>query len=120
MNEVKFTGFNLKPFIIEAVKDLGFYQPTEIQERIIPLALKGESVIGQSQTGTGKTHSYLLPTLNTIDSSRQEVQVIITAPTRELASQIYHEVLKITGHSEEGKEITARLYIGGTDKQRIN
>ena len=68
MNETKFEGFNLKPFIIEAVKDLGFYQPTEIQERIIPLVLKGESVIGQSQTGTGKTHSYLLPSLNKIDS----------------------------------------------------
>ncbi len=118
MNVAKFAGFNLKPFIIEAVKDLGFYEPTEIQDRMIPLALKGESVIGQSQTGTGKTHSYLLPSLNNIDPSRQEVQVIITAPTRELASQIYHEVLKIAGRAEEGKEITARLYIGGTDKQK--
>nr|WP_295969409.1 DEAD/DEAH box helicase [uncultured Bacillus sp.] len=118
MNETKFTGFQLKPFIIEAVKELGFYQPTDIQERIIPAVLKGESIVGQSQTGTGKTHSYLLSSLNQIDTDRQEVQVIITAPTRELASQIYQEVLKVTGHSGEGKEITARLFIGGTDKQK--
>lgn len=118
MSETKFTGFQLKPFIIEAVKDLGFYEPTEIQERIIPAALKGESVIGQSQTGTGKTHSYLLPSMNKIDPGRKEVQVIITAPTRELASQIYQEVLKIAEHADEGQEISARLFIGGTDKQK--
>ncbi|MEK3853122.1 DEAD/DEAH box helicase [Cytobacillus sp. FSL H8-0458] len=118
MNETKFDRFNLKPFIIEAVKDFGFYEPTEIQERMIPAVLKGESAIGQSQTGTGKTHSYVLPILQKVDPSRQEVQAIITAPTRELANQIYHEILKVTEHCPEGEEITARCYIGGTDKQR--
>ncbi|MBN8200567.1 MULTISPECIES: DEAD/DEAH box helicase [Bacillaceae] len=118
MNETKFDRFNLKPFIIEAVKDFGFYEPTEIQERMIPAVLKGESAIGQSQTGTGKTHSYVLPILQKVDYSRQEVQAIITAPTRELANQIYHEILKVTEHCPEGEEITARCYIGGTDKQR--
>ncbi|MFY2154720.1 DEAD/DEAH box helicase [Cytobacillus firmus] len=118
MNETKFDRLNLKPFIIEAVKDFGFYEPTEIQERIIPAVLKGESAIGQSQTGTGKTHSYVLPILQKVDPSRQEVQAIITAPTRELANQIYHEILKVTEHCSEGEEITARCYIGGTDKQR--
>ena len=52
MNESKFERFNLKPFIIESVKELGFFEPTEIQERLIPTVLKGDSVIGQSQTGT--------------------------------------------------------------------
>lgn len=118
MNETKFDRFNLKPFIIEAVKGFGFYEPTEIQERMIPAVLKGESAIGQSQTGTGKTHSYVLPILQKVDPSRQEVQAIITAPTRELANQIYHEILKVTEHCPEGEEITARCYIGGTDKQR--
>ncbi|MGN7178381.1 DEAD/DEAH box helicase [Paenibacillus sp. FSL R5-0490] len=118
MNETKFDRFNFKPFIIEAVKDFGFFEPTEIQERMIPAVLKGESAIGQSQTGTGKTHSYVLPILQKVDPSRQEVQAIITAPTRELANQIYHEILKVTEHCPEGEEITARCYIGGTDKQR--
>jgi ATP-dependent RNA helicase CshB len=118
MTETKFERFNLKPFIIEAVKELGFYEPTEIQERLIPTVLKGESAIGQSQTGTGKTHAYVLPVVQNIDPTRHEVQAIFTAPTRELATQIYQETLKIAQHSPDGQEISVRLYIGGTDKQR--
>jgi ATP-dependent RNA helicase CshB len=118
MSETKFERFNLKPFIIEAVKELGYYEPTEIQERLIPTVLKGESAVGQSQTGTGKTHAYVLPVLQNIDPERQEVQAIFTAPTRELATQIYQETLKIAGRSPEGQEISVRLFIGGTDKQR--
>ena len=116
MNETKFERFNLKPFIIESVKELGFFEPTEIQERLIPAVLKGDSVIGQSQTGTGKTHAYVLPILQQVDPTKEYVQAVITAPTRELAAQIYHEILKMTKHSDE--EFMVRLYIGGTDKQR--
>ncbi len=118
MNETKFDKYELKPFIIKAVKALGFYDPTEIQARLIPTILKGESAIGQSQTGTGKTHAYILPILQKIDHRKQEVQAVVTAPTRELANQIYHEILKVTKECSEGEEITARCFIGGTDKQR--
>jgi len=118
MTETKFDRFNLKPFIIEAVKELGFHEPTEIQERLIPTVIKGESAIGQSQTGTGKTHAYVLPVLQKINPTLHEVQAIFTAPTRELATQIYQETLKIAQHAPEGQEITVKLYIGGTDKQR--
>ncbi len=118
MEKTNFEQYDLKPFIINAVKSFGFYEPTEIQERLIPTVLKGESAIGQSQTGTGKTHAYVLPILEKINFAKQEVQAVITAPTRELASQIYHEILKVTEHCQEGEEITARCYIGGTDKQR--
>ncbi|MGQ4665812.1 DEAD/DEAH box helicase [Metabacillus halosaccharovorans] len=117
MEQTKFERFSLKPFIIEALtKELNFYEPTEIQERLMPSILKGESAIGQSQTGTGKTHAYLLPLLNQIAVEKKEVQVVITAPTRELATQIYQEVGKIITYSPD--EISAKLYIGGTDKQR--
>lgn len=118
MSETKFNRYELKPFIIDAINKLGFYEPTEIQERLIPTILKGDSAIGQSQTGTGKTHAYVLPIMNKLDSSRKEVQAVIAAPTRELANQIYHEVLKIAEHAPQGEQITARCYIGGTDKQR--
>jgi ATP-dependent RNA helicase CshB len=118
MKETKFERFHLKPFIIDAIKDLGFYEPTEIQERLIPVVLKGESAVGQSQTGTGKTHAYLLPILEKIDPEKREVQAVITAPTRELANQIYHEILKITKHCDENERISARCFIGGTDKLR--
>ena len=116
MSVENFHAFHLKPFIDKAVEELGFKEPTEIQRRIIPLALQNKSVIGQSQTGTGKTHAYLLPILNKVDPTLNEVQAVITAPTRELANQIYQEILKITLHHEQ--QITARCFIGGTDKQR--
>lgn len=117
MEQTKFERFTLKPFIIEALtKELRFFEPTEIQERLIPSILRGESAIGQSQTGTGKTHAYLLPLLNKIEPERKEVQVVITAPTRELATQIYNEIVKVISFSKE--EMTAKCFIGGTDKQR--
>ncbi|WP_438420242.1 DEAD/DEAH box helicase [Bacillus siamensis] len=117
MKETKFDGYNLKPFIIDAVHRLGFYEPTDIQKRLIPAVLKNESVIGQSQTGTGKTHAYLLPILNRIDPDSDTVQAVITAPTRELANQIYQEALKITQGAEDGP-IRTKCFIGGTDKQK--
>lgn len=117
MSETKFDKYEFKPFIINAVNKLGFYEPTEIQERLIPIILKGESAIGQSQTGTGKTHSYVLPIVQKINPLKQEVQAVITAPTRELANQIYNEVLKVTEHAQD-ETIIVKNYIGGTDKQR--
>lgn len=118
MTENQFERYQFQPFIINALEKLGFYKPTEIQEQMIPLIAKGESAIGQSQTGTGKTHAYILPILEKIDPSRQEVQAVITAPTRELATQIYQQILKITEFTPAEESIMARCYIGGTDKQR--
>lgn len=114
----QFDRFKFQPFIIEAMKEFGFYEPTEIQARMIPLVLKKESAIGQSQTGTGKTLAFVLPILEKIDPKIKEVQAVITAPTRELASQIYHQILKVTEHCSPENPIMTRCYIGGTDKQR--
>lgn len=116
MEHTKFERFDLKPFIIDAIKhELKFFEPTEIQERLIPTIKRGESAIGQSQTGTGKTHAYLIPLINNLESDMQHVQIVITAPTRELATQIYKEALKLTGYDEK---ISVKCFIGGTDKQR--
>ncbi|WP_099361937.1 DEAD/DEAH box helicase [Fredinandcohnia onubensis] len=112
-----FERFQFQPFILEALKEIKFTKPTEIQERLIPSIQRGESAIGQSQTGTGKTHAYILPIINKIDSAKQEVQAVITAPTRELATQIHHEIGKIIKFSGENP-ITAKLFVGGTDKAR--
>ena len=114
MKKNLFLQFGFQPFINEAIEELGFFEPTEIQKKMIPLIAKGQSAIGQSQTGTGKTHSYLLPIIEKINASTEQVQAVVTAPTRELAQQIYHEILKITKNSE----IVSRCFIGGTDKQR--
>ncbi|NPC93337.1 DEAD/DEAH box helicase [Bacillus sp. WMMC1349] len=118
MKQTKFEMYDLKPFIIEAVSQLGFYEPTDIQKRLIPSTLKGESAIGQSQTGTGKTHAYLLPILSRIDPEKEFVQAVITAPTRELANQIHQEVLKITKFLDPDQAIRSKIFIGGTDKQK--
>ncbi|WLR43967.1 DEAD/DEAH box helicase [Bacillus carboniphilus] len=118
MEKTAFAQFDFKPFILEAISELSFSQPTEVQERMIPSILRGKSSIGQSQTGTGKTHAYLLPLINNINPSDQEVQVVITAPTRELANQIYKEVINITSKCPEGQLIQANSFIGGTDKKR--
>lgn len=80
-----FEQFDLSPQLIDAVADLNFNQPTEIQQRVIPKIIKGQNIIGQSQTGTGKSHAFLLPLMEKIDTSIQEPQAIVVAPTRELA-----------------------------------
>ncbi|WP_102345573.1 DEAD/DEAH box helicase [Bacillus sp. Marseille-P3661] len=118
MTNSKFERFEFQDFIIEAINALGFYEPTEIQERIMPTIKVGQSVIGQSQTGTGKTHAYLLPIVDKIDPNVEQVQAVITAPTRELAAQIYEELNKITKFADDDQKITSKLFIGGTDKQR--
>ncbi|OEH93721.1 DEAD/DEAH box helicase [Bacillus solimangrovi] len=118
MKTTQFERFSFKPFIIDAIKELGFYQPTDIQERIIPSIINGESAVGQAQTGTGKTHAYLLPIFEKVNPSIQEVQTIITAPTRELATQIFHEARKIAAHFPEEEQVSVRCYVGGTDKNK--
>ncbi|WP_442594977.1 DEAD/DEAH box helicase [Neobacillus sp. D3-1R] len=118
MTDSKFRTYQLKNFLINAVEDFGYTQPTEIQEKMIPIVLRGESAIGQSQTGTGKTLAYVLPILQKIDPNKQEVQAVITAPTRELANQIYHQILKLTEYADQEESIVSRCFIGGTDKAR--
>lgn len=111
-----FAQFGFKPFIDASLKEIGFKEPTEVQARLIPLILKRRSVVGQSQTGSGKTHTFLLPIFQTIDPELTEVQAVITTPSRELAYQIYDAAKQIAKHSE--KEILVHNYVGGTDKQR--
>jgi ATP-dependent RNA helicase CshB len=110
----KYTDYNFKPFLQDAIAKLGFTEPTPIQKEMIPLVLKGKSAIGQAHTGTGKTHSFLLPIVERIVEDKQEVQAVITSPTRELAQQIFDALNQLI----EGTEITSKLFIGGTDKQR--
>lgn len=112
-----FERFRLAPFLIRGLEKEGISLPTEIQERIIPSVNKGEDVIGRSQTGTGKTLAFILPLLTRIDASKQETQVIITAPTRELASQLYDVLNHYSAFSET--PITSQLIIGGTDRNRM-
>lgn len=112
----KFNQFGLNDNLIQALDEIGFKEATEVQETLIPVINKGKSVVGQSQTGSGKTHTFLLPLMNKIDTKKEEVQVIITAPSRELAEQIYQAANQLAGHYDD--ELRVSNYVGGTDKKR--
>ena len=113
---MKFTELQLKPFLNKSLDQMGFKQLTAVQEEVIPLALKGESLIVQSQTGSGKTHAFLLPILQALDPNKDQVQAVITAPSRELATQLYQVASQLL--SADPGRLRIGHYIGGTDKKR--
>lgn len=113
---VRFQDLNIKPYLKAAVAGLHFETLTQIQEEVMPLALKGKDIIGQSQTGSGKTHAFLIPIFQGLDEELQQVQAVITTPTRELAEQIYNVANQLASFSD--KPIKIARYVGGTDKQK--
>lgn len=90
-----FENVNISNEIRRAVQDMGFVDPTPIQEKGIPLVLEGNDVIGQSHTGTGKTAAFAIPILEKIDKEDKRPQVLILCPTRELSVQVCEEIRKI-------------------------
>lgn len=83
-----FAALDLHPSIVAAVLATGYEEPSAIQQQSIPIILAGHDMIGQAQTGTGKTAAFALPILHRIDPSKREPQALILAPTRELALQV--------------------------------
>lgn len=116
--EKTFAELSLDTETQHIIQQLNFKKPTEIQAKVIPAILNGKSVIGQSRTGSGKSHAFLLPIFQQLDENQKQVQFVITAPTRELATQLYNEVRKIITLSDKTEEWTAKLLVGGTDKQK--
>ncbi|MBX3011741.1 MAG: DEAD/DEAH box helicase [Caldilineaceae bacterium] len=84
----EFSQLNLHPSLVQAVTALGYTEPTPIQIDVIPLLVAGHDVIGQAQTGTGKTAAFALPILQTLSPEAEGIQSLILAPTRELALQV--------------------------------
>ena len=74
--------------VLKALNDVGYEKPSPIQEQTIPVLLSGRDVLGQAQTGTGKTAAFALPALTQIDLKNKSPQVLVLAPTRELAIQV--------------------------------
>ena len=97
---IKFEEFALSENVKRALKENGYTQATPIQAQTIPTILEGKDVIGQSQTGTGKTASYGLPMIEMIHSEENKVQAIVLCPTRELAVQVTEEMRKFTKYEE--------------------
>jgi ATP-dependent RNA helicase DeaD len=115
MTTLKFTELNLSNEIIKAVADLGFEEATPIQSLSIPKLMSGLDIIGQAQTGTGKTAAFGIPVLEKIDPKNKDVQIIILCPTRELAIQVAEE-LKLFSKYKKGINIVP-VY-GGQPIQR--
>ena len=113
---MKFTDFNFKEYIQRALADLNFVEATEVQEKLIPVVLSGRDLVGESKTGSGKTHTFLLPIFQELDEENKAVQAVITAPSRELASQIYQAARQIANFSDQ--DIQVSNFVGGTDKAR--
>jgi ATP-dependent RNA helicase DeaD len=113
----EFITLNLRPELMQAVSELGYLEPTPIQSAIIPLMLGGADVIGQAQTGTGKTAAFALPILNNLIPGQKHIQALVLCPTRELALQVSQafsdygqffdvRVLAVYGGQPYGPQIT--------------
>lgn len=93
-----FRQLNLNEPVLKALDDVGYEAPTPIQAQIIPHVLAGRDVLGQAQTGTGKTGAFALPLLSRIDLRRAQPQVLVLAPTRELAIQVAEAFQRYAAH----------------------
>ena len=92
---MQFNELNINPLILDGIARMEFSDLTDIQEKVIPLAITGIDIIGQAPTGTGKTLSFAIPILEQIDPNSSKVQAIVIAPTRELAVQITKEINEV-------------------------
>ena len=108
---MKFLELQIKEEIKKALEEMGFCDMMPIQERVIPLILEGNDVIGQAQTGTGKTAAFGIPLINSSSKKHEGLEHLIISPTRELATQIKEELEKIAKYSG----ITVGLILGGVD-----
>ena len=95
METVRFEELNLYPQLLRAIKEMGFEEATPIQAQAIPVVMSGVDVIGQAQTGTGKTASFGIPLLMKVDPNNKKTQAIVLSPTRELAIQSAEEIRKL-------------------------
>lgn len=110
-NQATFQELGIAPQLVERLAGLSIQTPTKVQQQTIPPLSRGTSLVFQSETGTGKTLAYLLPLLQQIDESIQQIQLLIVAPTHELASQIKSQIQLVT-------DIPAVLLIGGAPIKR--
>ena len=105
-----FADFNLPAELNQAIADVGYQTPSQIQARTIPALLAGNDLIGQAPTGTGKTAAFVLPLLARLDVARREVQVLVITPTRELAGQVSEAISRYASHMQGVR--VASLYGG--------
>lgn len=110
MENIKFTDLGLEENVLKAIEKMGFETPSEIQEAAIPVLLDGYDMIGQAQTGTGKTLAFGAPILSKIEREKGKIKAIVLTPTRELAMQVNDEINRIA----KFKDIRVTPVYGGS------
>lgn len=114
-----FDGLGLSGQLVEAIRQLGFEKPTPIQEKAIPMLLKGNvDLVGLAQTGTGKTAAFGLPLLQLVDESNRSTQALIIAPTRELSVQITSDLDRFASSFKKLNIVT--VYGGASISEQIS
>lgn len=111
---MKFSELGLSEGIVKTLTEIGYEQPTPIQEETIKLALEGRDVLGQAQTGTGKTAAFGLPTIEKINAENPAIQALVIAPTRELAVQGQEELFRFG----KSKGLKVRTVFGGSSIEK--
>lgn len=101
--------------MVESLTRQGYLLPSPIQSRVIPKALKGDNIVAQSETGSGKTHAFLIPIIEKLDLTCNFLQALIIAPTRELARQTYDFV---SAFKKDYPDLRVRLFTGGREAER--
>src|SRR4029078_3738025 len=96
MSTKLFSELGLSAEVLKAIDKLGFEQAAPIQTKAIPILMEGRDVVGESQTGSGKTAAFAIPAIEKSDPQRRAVQVLILCPTRELAIQVAEETYKLS------------------------
>lgn len=111
---MKFSELGLSDSLLKAIKRSGYEEATPIQEQTIPMVLKRQDVIGQAQTGTGKTAAFGLPIIEHVDTDDPNIQALIVSPTRELAIQTQEELFRLG----KDKHVRVQVVYGGADIRR--
>lgn len=102
---MEFKDLNIHPSILKAIEELGFEAPTPIQLQALPKLYEGKDIIGQAQTGTGKTAAFGIPMIEKVDPQNKAVQILILAPTRELSMQVADELRKFSKYVKGVKSL---------------
>ena len=113
-----YSDFNLSEETLKAVEKMGFTEPTEIQEKAIPVMMEGREIIAKAPTGTGKTSAFGIPIVEKVDQSDPAVQAVVLCPTRELAVQIVEELRQLAAFRPELKVVA--VYGGQPIDKQIN
>lgn len=98
MTLIEFEQLPLSAEVLKGIREMGFEHASPIQAEAIPLLLKGQDIIGQAQTGTGKTAAFAIPVIEKLDAAQRHIQSLIICPTRELAVQVAEEFRKLLKH----------------------